>query len=107
MSNGPAKNEKIDTSLQECGELICDPYEVSNIRREDYKAYKGKNEYEDILQISGNKGGGRGHQGPAAFLIMGSGLDKVNYLFYFKQKKYMYLFFKTLSNSMEKTQRIS
>ncbi len=76
MSNGPAKSERIDASLQECGERISDPYEVSNLRREDYKAYKGKNEYEDLLQISGAKSRSRGHQGPGAFLVMGSGLDK-------------------------------
>lgn len=34
MSNGPARELKIDSSLQECGELISDPYELSRIRRE-------------------------------------------------------------------------
>lgn len=83
MSNGPAKDSKIDASLQKCGDLIADPFEISNIRREDYKAYKGKNEYEDMLQVgSPTPARSRGHQGPAAFLIMGSGLDKVC-LFYF------------------------
>lgn len=78
MSNGPAKESEIDASLQKCGDLIADPFEISNIRREDYKAYKGKNEYEDMLQVgSPTPARSRGHQGPAAFLIMGSGLDKV------------------------------
>ena len=34
MSNGPARELRIDSGLQECGELISDPYEVSRIRRE-------------------------------------------------------------------------
>lgn len=77
MSNGPAKQNNIDTALQNCGDLIADPYEISNIRREDYKAYMGKNEYEDQLQIGSPEcPRSRGHQGPGAFLIMGSGLDK-------------------------------
>lgn len=78
MSNGPAKKEGIDSSIQECGDLIGDTFEVSNIRREDYKNYTAKTEYEDVLQISPpSAGGARGHQGPAAFLVLGSGLDKV------------------------------
>ena len=34
MSNGPARELQIDSSLQECGESISDPYEPSRIRRE-------------------------------------------------------------------------
>ena len=80
MSNGPAHNQKIDESLQNSGEIIADPYEISRIRREDYVAHKGKSEYEDIMQCytKGSAMTGRGHQGPAAFLIMASGLDQVN-----------------------------
>ena len=78
MCNGPAKESRVDVSLQECGDLIADPFEISNIRREDYKAYKGKNEYEDLLQVgSPTPARSRVHQGPASFLVVGSGLDKV------------------------------
>jgi len=77
MSNGPAKKECIDSSIQECGDLIGDTHEISNIRREDYKNYTAKTEYEDVLQIApASAARARGHQGPAAFLILGSGLDK-------------------------------
>jgi leucyl aminopeptidase len=42
MSNGPARVlHKIDHSLQELGHDIGDPYEISTIRREDYKNHKG------------------------------------------------------------------
>ncbi len=82
MSNGPAKEQNIDNDLQTCGEHLADPYEISRIRREDYTTHKSKSEYEDVLQVSGLSASqsSRGHQGPAAFLIMGSGLDKVLFL---------------------------
>uniref|UniRef100_A0A8C7V3V0 Zgc:152830 n=1 Tax=Oncorhynchus mykiss TaxID=8022 RepID=A0A8C7V3V0_ONCMY len=48
------------------------------IRREDYDFHKGKSEYEEILQSNNlpSSATPRGHQTPAAFLIMASGLDK-------------------------------
>lgn len=52
---------------------------MSSIRREDYEFHKGKSEYEDILQCNNlpSTATPRGHQTPAAFLIMASGLHKV------------------------------
>ena len=84
MSNGPARIFGVDSSLQEAGELIADPYEISRIRREDYLNHKGKNEYEDLIQAQSRPSAdsSRGHQGPAAFLIMASGLEKVNISIY-------------------------
>lgn len=63
-------------NLQRYAELIGEPVEISNIRREDYKAHKGKGEGDDLVQ-SLRKGSSRAHQAAAAFLIMSSGLDKV------------------------------
>ena len=54
LSNGPARAAQIDRSLQESGDRIADPYEVSTIRREDFKAIDGKNEYEDLLSATNN-----------------------------------------------------
>lgn len=61
------------------GEALGDVFEVSSIRREDYDFHKGKSEYEDILQSNNlpSSSTPRGHQAPAAFLIMAAGLDKV------------------------------
>lgn len=61
------------------GEVLGDLFEVSTIRREDYEFHKGQSEYEDILQCNNlpSSATPRGHQTPAAFLIMASGLDKV------------------------------
>ncbi|KTG44773.1 hypothetical protein cypCar_00019532 [Cyprinus carpio] len=65
-------------SWQKAGEVLGDLFEVSTIRREDYDFHKGKSEYEDILQANNlpSSATPRGHQTPAAFLIMASGLDK-------------------------------
>lgn len=78
MDNGPAKKRQISLRLQEAGDLIGDPFEISNIRREDYDFHKGKSEYEDVLQCNNlpSSQTPRGHQTPSAFLIMASGMDK-------------------------------
>lgn len=78
MDNGPAHRSGNATQWQKAGEVLGDVFEVSSIRREDYEFHKGKSEYEDILQSNNlpSSGTPRGHQAPAAFLIMASGLDK-------------------------------
>uniref|UniRef100_A0A3B4TEB8 Zgc:152830 n=1 Tax=Seriola dumerili TaxID=41447 RepID=A0A3B4TEB8_SERDU len=66
------------STFRAAGEVLGDVFEVSSIRREDYEFHKGKSEYEDILQSNNlpSSATPRGHQAPAAFLIMASGLDK-------------------------------
>ncbi|XP_062912903.1 putative aminopeptidase W07G4.4 [Mobula hypostoma] len=78
MDNGPARWAKTAQEIQEAGDEVGDPFEISTIRRDDYEFHKGKSEYEDILQCNNlpSSATARGHQSPAAFLIMGSGLDK-------------------------------
>ncbi|CAJ1069121.1 putative aminopeptidase W07G4.4 [Xyrichtys novacula] len=78
MDNGPAHRNDNAAQWQKAGEVIGDLFEVSMIRREDYEFHKGKSEYEDILQSNNlpSSATPRGHQTPAAFLIMASGLDK-------------------------------
>lgn len=73
------------------GEVLGDVFEVSTIRREDYNFHKGKSEYEDILQCNNlpSSATPRGHQTPAAFLIMTSGLDKVHTR---RQNKLLFIF---------------
>lgn len=70
----------LSLSLSVAGEVLGDLFEVSSIRREDYDFHKGKSEYEEILQSNNlpSSATPRGHQTPAAFLIMASGLDKVH-----------------------------
>ncbi|CAH1111176.1 unnamed protein product [Psylliodes chrysocephalus] len=78
MDNGPAKKNKTNERLQCAGDKIGDPFEVSTIRREDFSSYKGIMEGDDVIQSLSKPSVqvSRGHQGPAAFLIMASGLDK-------------------------------
>jgi len=78
MCNGPARRQHVDRLLQDAGDLVADPYEISTIRREDYKITAGRNEYEDHLQATNNASVNepRGHMFPAAFMIGASGLDK-------------------------------
>lgn len=78
LDNGPAKKVQTSKTIQDAGDQSGDPFEISTIRREDYNFHKGKSEYEDVLQAGGRPSTmtDRGHQSPAAFLIMGSGLDK-------------------------------
>lgn len=70
--------------LQDAGTVIGDPIEVSILRREDFAQYKGVWEGDDVNQCNKDSSSEtvRGHQGPAAFLLMASGLDKV-FLFSF------------------------
>lgn len=78
MDNAVAKLASNAEKLQASGETIGDPFEISRIRREDFQFHEGQAEGDDILQ-AGNKPSSatpRGHQGPAAFLIKASGLEK-------------------------------
>jgi len=78
MDNGPARMINNSKKLQDAGDLIGDPFEISTIRREDYVFHTGKSEYEDTLQCNNlpSSRTPRGHQSPSAFMIMTSGLDK-------------------------------
>jgi len=78
MENGPAKSAGVAKKIQEAGDISGDPFEISHIRREDYATHTSQSEYEDVLQSVGGASvnNNRGHQTPAAFLVLASGLDK-------------------------------
>jgi leucyl aminopeptidase len=78
MDNGPARLAKVAQRIIEAGERVGDCCELSTIRREDYEFCKGKSEYEQVLQCNNAASSRtpRGHQFPAAFLAIVSGLDK-------------------------------
>uniref|UniRef100_A0A3B1IP95 Zgc:152830 n=1 Tax=Astyanax mexicanus TaxID=7994 RepID=A0A3B1IP95_ASTMX len=78
LDNGAARRAENALQWQRAGEVLGDLFEVSTIRREDYDFHRGKSEYEEILQSNNlpSSATPRGHQTPAAFLIMASGLDK-------------------------------
>ena len=69
IDNGPAKKEEFALSLQETGELYGDMFDISMLRKDDFKYIKDKNgQYGEILQIGIGNSKNRGHQYPAAFL---------------------------------------
>ncbi|XP_065828017.1 putative aminopeptidase W07G4.4 [Oscarella lobularis] len=78
MDNGPAKAVNTAIEVQEVGNVMGDPFEISTIRRDDYDFIVGRSEYEDVLQCNNQPSSStaRGHQFPAAFLIRVSGLDQ-------------------------------
>ncbi|VDD82516.1 unnamed protein product [Mesocestoides corti] len=78
MDNGPARKQGVAKNLQRAGERVSDMTEISTVRREDFEFVRGRTEYEDLLQCN-NKPSSltpRGHQFPAAFMIVASGLDE-------------------------------
>lgn len=77
MDNVPAAKANIARSLFEVGHANGDPFEVSVVRRDDFKVIEPKHSGYDLEQIvfGGNRGI-RGHQYPGAFLQVVSGLDK-------------------------------
>lgn len=76
VANGPYHRAKLDRKLQESGETVGDQFDVGTLRREDFEYHIGKDEQTDVLQAGNNPSTRtpRGHQGPAAFLILTSGL---------------------------------
>lgn len=78
MDNAVARLSSNAEKLQASGETMGDPFEISRIRREDFHFHEGIAEGDDIRQAVNQLSSKlpRGHQGPAAFLIKASGIDK-------------------------------
>ncbi|CAH1122395.1 unnamed protein product [Ceutorhynchus assimilis] len=78
IDNGPAHKQMHSKRLQKASDDIGDPFEISTLRKEDITAHQGVAEGEDIVQGQSKPSSQsmRGHQGPAAFLLLASGLDK-------------------------------
>jgi len=78
LDNGPAREKGNSRLLFDLADKIAEPVELSTVRREDFEFVKGPSEYEDVLQCNNlpSSQTPRGHQMPAAFMIIASGLDK-------------------------------
>lgn len=78
MDNGPARAAGHGRRLQQEGEKIGDPFEISTLRKEDFDFHVGKCYGEDVLQANNQPSSRtvRGHQSPAAFMMLATGLDK-------------------------------
>ena len=77
VENGPARAQGIASRLFELGELWGDPFEVSHLRREDWDFVRPRSSADDVLSCNNEPSSRtpRGHQFPAAFLSIASGLD--------------------------------
>lgn len=78
LDNGPARKNRVAVGLATMGELWGDPFELSRVRREDYEFVRARSKADDVLQCNNAASAvtPRGHQFPAAFLAIASGLDK-------------------------------
>lgn len=78
MDNKVAERAGHGLDFCRAGDLIGDPAEISPLRREDFAFHRSTAYGEDLLQCNNlpSSRTPRGHQTPAAFLIMASGLDK-------------------------------
>lgn len=78
MDNGPAREQGHGNELKKNGDLIGDPFEVSTVQREDFSHHQSKIIGEDVIQANNlpSSRNPRGHQTPAAFIMLASGLDK-------------------------------
>ena len=78
LDNGPAHALHTAGSLMAAGDLLGDPFEVSRLRREDYDFVQPRSRADDVLQCNNAPSSAtpRGHQFPAAFLCLASGLDR-------------------------------
>ncbi|XP_063925456.1 putative aminopeptidase W07G4.4 [Zophobas morio] len=78
MDNGPAHKSGNSGRVQRAGDAIGDIFEISRVRQEDFQMHRGECVGDDVRQGNNQPSSRtpRGHQGPAAFLILASGLDK-------------------------------
>ncbi|GBP05747.1 Putative aminopeptidase W07G4.4 [Eumeta japonica] len=78
MDNHVARASNHASAFQESGDSIADMVEVSRMRPEDFAVHRGRGEGDDIYQALNQPSAvtPRGHQGPAAFLMMVSDLHE-------------------------------
>jgi len=78
VANGTAREQNVDSKIEEAGEFWGDACELSRSRREDWDIIRARTAADDVL--SSNNGPSvsvaRGHQFPMAFLSLASGLDE-------------------------------
>ena len=76
LDNGAARKARVAERLGESGDAWGDPFELSRLRREDYDIVSPRTRADDVLQCNSAASSAtpRGHQFPAAFLAIASGL---------------------------------
>jgi leucyl aminopeptidase len=78
IENGPARRRSVAQQLAEAGEAWGEPFELSRLRREDFAFIAPRSLAEDVLSANTLPSAltARGHQYPAAFVTVASGLDE-------------------------------
>ncbi|KAJ3170797.1 hypothetical protein HDU88_008700 [Geranomyces variabilis] len=78
LGNGPSREQGIPDRLFKAGHLVGDPFEISTLRREDYEFGAPGAPTEDVVQANDKASTmtNRGHQSPAAFMAVASGIAK-------------------------------
>lgn len=78
LDNGPARSARVAERLGNVGDDWGDPFEISRLRREDYDFVRPRTLADDVLQCNNlpSSATPRGHQFPAAFLAIASGLNQ-------------------------------
>lgn len=78
LDNGPARGARVAERLGKVGDVWGDPFEISRLRREDYDFVRPRTLADDVLQCNNlpSSATPRGHQFPAAFLAIASGLNQ-------------------------------
>lgn len=76
IDNGPAREARMAERLSEVGDAFGDPFEVSRLRREDWAFVQPQHKGYDVLSCNNGPSSRtpRGHQFPAAFLAIASGI---------------------------------
>jgi len=78
LDNPIARDRGTSVDLQRVGEVWGDPFEVSRLRKDDFEFIKPKNKAYDVVQcnLAASSVTARGHQFPAAFISIASGVNK-------------------------------
>ncbi|GGI72666.1 M17 family metallopeptidase [Shewanella gelidii] len=78
VENSVAKREKVAEELQQVGQTWGEPLEVSSLRPDDFDKIVDPSGAADVLSSNNAPSSitARGHQFPAAFLLVASGLDQ-------------------------------
>ncbi|KAI9496457.1 hypothetical protein BDB00DRAFT_808934 [Zychaea mexicana] len=78
LDNGFARRHKMSQRIYDAGHVLADPFEISTFRREDVEVVQPGRSSEDVVQANDQPSTmtNRGHQYPAGFMLIASGLDK-------------------------------
>ncbi|KAI8066591.1 hypothetical protein BC940DRAFT_320008 [Gongronella butleri] len=77
MDNGVARRARVSRRIYDAGHVLADPFEISTLRREDVAVVQPGRSSEDVIQANDRASSqtDRGHQYPAGFMLLASGLD--------------------------------